>query len=254
MSKRTCGVCKNEVNTSDKFCIFCGSKLEPLKQVDEAYEEVFNSAEGIMVALLAKVAKSDGNISRDEAKFMGKVYDEFCKVKSDLKRRDIFKQILAKEKSNLSNVAKLCENFLSMNLSKAQNITFVSMLVELAYIGMVYSKEEENLIVKIVHNLDMDFLEYKRIVDEHISKEKSENKSKEYSIYLSIDECYVVLNIDKNVSDAELKKSYRKLARAYHSDILKGKDLPTDIVEFGDEKLKSMNFAYEKLKKYRNFR
>lgn len=251
MSKIICDGCKSEVNTGDKFCIFCGSKLEPLKQVDEAYVKVFSSAEGIMVALLAKVAKSDGNISKDEAKFMGKVYDEFCKAKNDSIRRDIFKQILAKEKSILSNVAKLCENLLATKPNKSQNIMFIAMLVDLAYIDMHYSKEEENLIVKIVHNLDMDFLEYKTIVDEYIPKEKSENKSKEYSSCLTIDECYNVLNIDKNVSDSELKKSYRKLARAYHSDILQGKDLPMDLVKFGDNRLKSMNFAYEKLKKYR---
>lgn len=79
---------------------------------------------------------------------------------------------------------------------------------------------------------------------------KSQEKKQHH--VLGIDECYSLLNTHPSNSDIELKHAYRKLAKVYHSDILKGKDLPLDIIMFGEEKFKRINFAYEKIKKHRN--
>ena len=50
---------------------------------------------------------------------------------------------------------------------------------------------------------------------------------------------YEVLGIDKNASEDEIKKAYRKLAKKYHPDVNKAKD--------AEEKFKEVNEAYEVL-------
>tara|TARA_R110000868_G_scaffold410505_4_gene698866 strand:+ start:110694 stop:111632 length:939 start_codon:yes stop_codon:yes gene_type:complete len=51
---------------------------------------------------------------------------------------------------------------------------------------------------------------------------------------------YKLLNVDKNTSDADLKKAYRKMARKYHPDVSK---------EAGaEEKFKEVQIAYDVLK------
>lgn len=50
---------------------------------------------------------------------------------------------------------------------------------------------------------------------------------------------YKILGVDRDISQAELKKSYRKLARKYHPDVSKEKN--------AEERFKEINEAYEVL-------
>ena len=255
--KVICSACNKSNDPGNKFCIYCGSKIIHKKEEvpsSESYKKVLGSVDGILIALLAKVAKSDGKISSDEAKYIGRVYDKLCSNNAYPNLRDIFKQILSNEKEKLDNIEELCRKLFSLKVTDRYKTDIISMLVELAYIDGSYSTEEENLIVKIVHHLQVDYAEYKKIVARYAPKQKQEKKSESaYTGYLTIDECYEVLKTSKKANNATLKSSYRKLVKEYHSDILKGKDLPQDLIRFAEEKLKAINFAYDKLKKYRDF-
>jgi curved DNA-binding protein len=50
---------------------------------------------------------------------------------------------------------------------------------------------------------------------------------------------YKILGVEREISDADLKKAYRKLARKYHPDVSKEKD--------AEERFKEVNEAYEVL-------
>ena len=52
---------------------------------------------------------------------------------------------------------------------------------------------------------------------------------------------YEILGVDKNVSDDELKKAYRKLARQHHPDLHTGDQQKKS----AEEKFKEINEAYE---------
>jgi len=256
-----CKNCQKENIPTNKFCIYCGKKIEVLKEQSEKtfnklnetkiYNKIIKSYDGILVALLAKIAKVDGKISQDEANYISKIYDELCQIRKDIPNvRDIYKKILKNEKTNLDNLKLLCSS-LRKNSDESSNINLLKMLIELAYIDGDYSKEEENLIVRIVYILNIDFSIYKQIISEFEEDNSSSNSSTSNGTYLTIDECYVVLESTKNSTNQEIKKNYRKLVRQYHTDILLSKDLPSDMIKFAEEKLKQINMAYEKIKKYR---
>ena len=63
---------------------------------------------------------------------------------------------------------------------------------------------------------------------------------------------YEVLGIDRNADDASIKKAYRKMAKKYHPDTVA--NLGEDIKKKATEKFRSVNEAYEELKKTRGFK
>jgi DnaJ-domain-containing protein 1 len=127
-------------------------------------------------------------------------------------------------------------------------------LIELAHIDNEYSKEKENLIVRIIYILNIDFSIYKQLISEFKKNDSSGNSSTPNSSYLTIDECYKFLESTKENSNVEIKKNYRKLVKQYSTDMLSNKELPSDIISFAEEKLKKINIAYEKIEKYRGIK
>jgi len=90
-----------------------------------------------------------------------------------------------------------------------------------------------------------------------LKENKAKNKfcifcGTKFSTSLSLAECYALLEISSQSTNIEVKQAYRRLAKLYHSDILKGKGLPSDMIAFGEEKFKKINFAYENIKNARN--
>ena len=61
---------------------------------------------------------------------------------------------------------------------------------------------------------------------------------------------YKTLGVSKGSSAAEIKKAYRKMAIKYHPD--KVAHLGQDFSKFAEEKFKSINDAYQKIKKERD--
>ena len=65
----------------------------------------------------------------------------------------------------------------------------------------------------------------------------------------SIESAYTVLEIDKNATDEEIKKAYKRLAMKHHPD--KVATLGPDIQKSAEEKFKKVQEAYETIKKER---
>ena len=244
-----CGHCNTTNNCNDKYCTSCGNKLENINS--QLYTEILNSIDGIVVALLSKIAKADGRISQEEATYLSGIFDTLAEKKDDeVQAKKIYKEILKQEKDKLENIDEFCEKLSYTNAPKDLKIEIVKIFMELAYIDSVYDKTEENIIVKIVHHLDLDFSIYQNIKNEFEPKnENTANNSN--TINLTLDECYVVLESTKSDTMVIIKKNYRRLIKQYHYDSMASKDLPQDMLKFAEEKAKIINAAYEKVKKNR---
>jgi len=58
------------------------------------------------------------------------------------------------------------------------------------------------------------------------------------------DNAYVVLGLSENASEAEIKKTYRALIRKHHPDKLVAEGLPPELIKQATEKMKRINAAY----------
>lgn len=62
---------------------------------------------------------------------------------------------------------------------------------------------------------------------------------------------YSILGLAPNVSNAELRASYRRLIKENHPDLIISKGLPPEFIEIANAKLASINIAYDEIKKQR---
>jgi DnaJ like chaperone protein len=241
-----CNKCDTPNDCDAKFCINCGNALN---NTSGLYNEVLHRIDGVMVALLSKIAKVDGRISQDEASYLSNVFDSLCEKRDNSSAvRKIYKQILENEKDKLDNVDELCSLISSFNIPKDFQIDIIRIFVELAYIDGSYDKNEENIIVKIVHNLKIDFSIYQNIKDEFEPKKESNSYA---GGSISLEECYEILESKSSDSMDIIKKNYRRLVRQYHYDSIVSKNLPKDMLDFAEEKSKIINAAYDNIKKSR---
>jgi len=244
-----CMQCNANNSCDDKFCINCGSKLNNINP--QMYDDILNSTDGVIVALLSKIAKIDGRISQEEASYLSHVF-ELLSEKRDNKSqaKDIYKEISKQERDTVSNIDEFCDKLSHISIPKDFKIEAVRIFVELAFVDGVYDKKEENIIVKIVHNIDLDFSIYQNIKNEF--EPQSTNQGNNNTIVnLTLDECYDVLKSKKSDDMTTIKKNYRKLVKQYHYDSMASKDLPEEMLKFAEEKTKTINASYEKIKKDR---
>ena len=103
--------------------------------------------------------------------------------------------------------------------------------------------------------------------DEHVTKKEINEihtisgylgiSNKDYEsikamFYNSTDNAYKVLEIDKSVSDDEVKKAYRRMAKKYHPDRVG--HLGKEHQEGAEEKFRQVQESYEHIQKERGFK
>jgi len=65
---------------------------------------------------------------------------------------------------------------------------------------------------------------------------------------------YKLLGISRAASDADIKKSYRKLVRELHPDHLTAKGMPEDFIHRANDRLAAVNAAYDRIEKARGMK
>ena len=65
---------------------------------------------------------------------------------------------------------------------------------------------------------------------------------------------YKVLGLSRGASDSEIKKTYRKLVRELHPDQLIAKGLPKEFISRANNRLASINSAYDQIEKQRGMK
>lgn len=261
---RFCNKCGTEVSKESNFCTQCGVGFSTKKEdnhkekIDKnhpIYKQVRGDFDGLMISLLVKIAKADGRISEIKAKVIELSFDNLSKSRPNIPNiRDIYKAILENEKSNLANIAEICRGLISSGIDDSTKKSLIHSFLSLSYADGSLHRNSENLIVKIVSLLYLDYSYYLELKSEFEPKQQNDNNHTYNGANLSLNECYEILKINENSNNQIIKSSYRKLVRDYHSDILSSKDLPKDMIEYAEEKLKKINRAYETIKKYRGMK
>ena len=185
-----------------------------------------------VIALAAKLAKSDGTVTRDEV--------------------EVFKRVFPVPREEEANVGHL------FNLAKQDVAGFDSYAKQLASLFRGRPGVLEDLldslfvIAKADDRLHPGELEYLRNVamifgfsDGQFQRIRASHFGPDH------EDPYVILGVERSVADEDLKRAYHKLVRENHPDSLIARGVPEEFVRMATEKLAAINGAYDNIKKER---
>ncbi|MDO8288845.1 MAG: TerB family tellurite resistance protein [Parvibaculum sp.] len=188
-------------------------------------EVVFTVA---LIALSAKMAKADGEVSEAEIR----AFEEVLKVPDA-------------ERANVARVYRIAQQDVAGFQAYAEQVARIyrgapAMLEDVLDALFHIAKADKH-----VHPAELDYLravadifgfseiEFARIRASHLGADKTDP--------------YLVLGITPDISTDDLRKAYHRLVRENHPDTLIARGVPKELVSIANEKLSAINVAYEKI-------
>jgi DnaJ like chaperone protein len=184
-----------------------------------------------LLVLIAAVMKADGKVMKSELDYVKRFFlsqfgpdtaREATVMLRDLLKRDIpLRDVCVQIRANMDYSARLQLIHILYNISAADGRFDVS---------------EIKVIKSVSDMLGISATDYESIRNMFIP---------------ATDAAYRILEVERTATEEELKKAYRKMALKYHPD--KVSHLGEEFRKTAEEKFKSVNEAWEKIKKERNF-
>jgi len=186
-------------------------------------------------SMLAKLAKADGRVSREEIEtvenFM--VHDLNLDPQSRQFARNIFQTAMESQE----NFTDFATQFYNQFRSQYQMLDLmIDILIRVSVADGTLSQSEEQLILSAVRIFNFNDEAYRKLKSRYIQDS---------------DQYYAILGCDQNDSNEHIKHQYRKLVRDYHPDTIASKGLPEEFTKFANDKFREIQEAYEVIKKER---
>ena len=190
-----------------------------------------------LLILSSLVIKSDGKIVKAELEYVKKFFVNTFGIQKANQYFEVFNK-LNKQSLN-SQLRPVCQQ-LNKYVNHASRLQIVHFLFGVSASDNEIHPSEIELIKKISSYLNINQYDFESIKSMFFSKESGNN----------LEKWYLILEIDENATDAEIKKAHRKRVLKYHPYKLKG--VSDDIVKLAEEKFLLVQKAYENIMKSRN--
>jgi DnaJ like chaperone protein len=202
---------------------------------------------GLLIAMLAKVAKADGNVSELEAEILSHTFSDISNhFENSEEIRDQLKDIYKKEMNSFDNTVNVATKYLNLTKGDYQKrLKVMEYLLNLAFIDNDFSKAEFMITEDISNALQIKKADF----DNMIARFEQFYSQKQNSKELSLENACEVLGVKVTDDMKIIKKAYRELVKKNHPDIITGQGASQSIIDEATEKLQEINAAYEIIKK-----
>ena len=183
-----------------------------------------------VLVLFAKVMKADGKLLKSELDYVKQFLKRQFGIQQTKDLMLVFKDILEQEYP-LRDVCRQIQR----SMDHPSRLELIHILYGLSASDGHVHPSEVRIIQTIANYLNISSNDYASI---KAMFSKDENAA------------YRILEIDPSTSDKKVKEAYRKMANKYHPD--KVAHLGQKMQSVAEEKFKSVNDAYQQIKKDRN--
>jgi DnaJ like chaperone protein len=222
-------------------------RADQFRNVSVSEHAIADSELGLFVALMAKVAKADGRIHELEAELISNTFTDISKAFGEPEHvRGLLKKIFNTEKQVKYNVDELCLRLRAKTgRDRQKRLMMMTFLINLAYVDGELSHAEEHLLHKIASFLEIGIDEINAIMQRFASSFRAAPPKS------SLKEAYALLEVNETDAMDVIKKSYRRLVKKHHPDIMKAKGASEAYIQDATHKVQQINTAYEAVKKAR---
>ncbi|KIM10658.1 MAG: hypothetical protein KU37_10250 [Sulfuricurvum sp. PC08-66] len=219
-----------------------------------SFEEVLHSEYGYIMALVAKLSKSDGSISALEQAFIASILDDLAGAfRNPEEALGHLKDIFDEEQDIEDNVAFVAQHLYETIRSESRKAPkILEFLVNLAYIDGVLHPKERQILEIIAQELRLEKSLLSRYMEEFANL-YAQQRAQRNSNAMSIEAAYALLGVESNVDATTLKSAYRKQVKLHHPDIVSGKGGTHEDIQAATKKLQEINEAYELIQKAKGF-
>ncbi|GGY70580.1 co-chaperone DjlA [Marinobacter zhanjiangensis] len=199
-------------------------------------------------AVMGAVSKADGVVTDDEIRMAEAMFDRFH---LSAEQRESAKAAFSRGKSpdfdldaELARFRRVCSG------QSALLQMFLQVQVSaVAADGEVHPAEHE-MLVRIARGLGLSESLVEQL-EATLRGAQAGAGANKYSTSEQIDNAYKALGVSPSASDAELKRTYRKLMSENHPDKLAGRGLPESMREMAEERTREISHAYDVIKEAR---
>ncbi|HJV77338.1 MAG TPA: TerB family tellurite resistance protein [Paludibacter sp.] len=185
-----------------------------------------------LLVLMACIMKADGRVDKAELAVVKKFLVANFGEEGALEALQILKNLL---NQNIDETEVAMQ--IGVNLNYSSKLELLHLLFNIAYADGEVVASELATIQRIASIFRIDRLDFESIKAPYMKQ-------------VDRDWAYKSLEIEPTATDQEIKKAYRRMAMKYHPD--KVNDLGEDVKKSATEKFRSVNEAYESLKKQRS--
>jgi DnaJ like chaperone protein len=220
-----------------------------LKRKDRFEGDLLNHEAGLLVALMAKVAKADGKVCELEAELLKHTFTDISShFENSEEIKEKLKALYTKEKQSFDNMIIICEKLYSLTKNDyTKRAKIMEYLLNLAFIDKEFSKTEKMITEDISNALKIKKDDFERLIATFEAFYSQQAASKA----ISLEKAYEILESKIDDDNATLKKNYRSLVKKHHPDIISGQGAAQNIIDEATKKLQEINEAYEMIKKDR---
>ncbi|MBJ7552755.1 co-chaperone DjlA [Marinomonas spartinae] len=202
--------------------------------------------------LMGRLAKSDGRVTEEEIQLAQAVMQ---RLRLSPAAQEQARQFFNEGKSASFDLTAVLTHFREVVGPGDLTRTLIEILLISAYSDGHFSVEEKSLVSQVCAYLGVSVAEFEAL---HIQVKQQTHFRQGYQSSANAQDskdllkaAYDVLGVKADMSDAEIKKAYRKLMSQNHPDKLSAKGLPDEMIEHAKERTQEIQAAYELIRKSR---
>lgn len=202
-------------------------------------------------AMLAKMAKADGVVTRDEIAAVERAFSRlgFTGV---VRSRAI--EVFRRAKDDRHTIYEYARDFAAAVDAVEVREVFYGLLWDLAGADGVVTDAELAILERVTGALEISPHWYYLYRRERLGAESAGGGRRRQPPPDELADAYRLLNVAPTASDEELRRAYREQAKRYHPDSLRAQGLPDSQLQRATEMMARINAAWERIREARGIR